>query len=156
MQEAMHRSTQELSEAEFQRKEIPIKITPHKGVGDFPLSPLVTLQRILFTEEQAAFQNALSQSSSASKIHPLASLHHGATYQASLCKLIEYCLAPVVSSLWDHHEQNKVKLSVLREEGRQLAETERVVQQLPRVLQPMPGWPTTASDWPEISGVGRK
>jgi BRCA1/BRCA2-containing complex subunit 3 len=58
---------------------------------DFPLSPLVDLQRILFAEEQAAYHQAMKQSiNRKGQIHPLAAIHHSSTYQASLTKLLEY------------------------------------------------------------------
>lgn len=118
MQEAMHRSNLDLSGAEFTRKEVPLQVVPGHTLAkvDFPLSSLVDLQRILFDEEQTAYNQAISQSRREGKVHPLAVIHHSATYQASLCKLMEYCLSPVLSALWDRLQQNNSRLALLREE----------------------------------------
>ncbi|KAI0491687.1 hypothetical protein KFK09_025947 [Dendrobium nobile] len=65
-------------------------------------------------------QEALHRSSmdiSNGKIHPLAYIHHTSTYQASLCKLIEYCLSPAVKVLQDRLKENEIRLGILMEEG---------------------------------------
>lgn len=76
------------------RKEVPLRVISGLDiVGSSPellLDPLVALQRILFAEEKAAYRQALAQSSVDGKMHPIAAIHHSATYQASLCKLMEY------------------------------------------------------------------
>lgn len=122
MQEAMHLSNLEMSGAEFMRKEVPLKVVPGHTLAkvDFPLSSLVSLQRILFDEEQTAYNQAMSQSTRKGKVHPLTSIRHSATYQASLCKLMEYCLSPVLSSLWDRLHQNNARLALLKEEAASL------------------------------------
>ncbi|MCO5572806.1 hypothetical protein L7F22_026565 [Adiantum nelumboides] len=119
MQEAMHLSNLEMSGAEFTRKEVPFEVVPGHTLAkvDFPLSSLVSLQKILFDEEQAAYNLSLTQSSRNGKLHPLTSIHHSATYQASLCKLMEYCLSPVLSSLWDRIQENNIRLASLKEEA---------------------------------------
>ncbi|CAM6086739.1 unnamed protein product [Calypogeia fissa] len=111
MQEAMHLSTLEASGAEFIRKEIHLQIVPGHALVKlrFPLAPLVELQRILFEEEQAAFRHAIAQSTVNGRIHPLAVLHHEAQYQATLSKLMEYCLCPAISCLTDKVHQNKIR-----------------------------------------------
>ncbi|KAI5069538.1 hypothetical protein GOP47_0015839 [Adiantum capillus-veneris] len=122
MQEAMHLSNLEMSGAEFTRKVVPFEVVPGATLAkvDFPLSSLVSLQKILFDEEQAAYNLSLSQSRRNGKLHPLTSIHHSATYQASLCKLMEYCLSPVLSSLWDRLQENNIRLSLLKEESMNL------------------------------------
>eukprot|EP01018_Ginkgo_biloba_P004180 Gb_29390 [translate_table: standard] len=119
MQEAVHRSNLDLSGAEYARKEVPLQVVPGHSLAkvEFPLSSFVDLQRILFTEEQAAYNQAMSQSVRNGKVHPLAAIHHSSTYQASMCKLMEYCLSPVLSSLWDRLEENKQRLALLQEEA---------------------------------------
>lgn len=118
MQEAMHRSNLDMSNAEFTRKEVPLQVVPGHSLAkvDFPLHSLVDLQRILFDEEQSAYSQATSQCIREGKVHPLAAIHHSATYQASLCKLMEYCLSPVLGTLWDRLHQNNLRLALLREE----------------------------------------
>jgi BRCA1/BRCA2-containing complex subunit 3 len=125
MQEALHLSNLDISEAEFVRKEVPLEVVPGHTLThvDFPLSPLVDLQRILFAEEQAAYHQAMKQSiNRKGQIHPLAAIHHSSTYQASLTKLLEYCLCPVLTSLWDRLQQNKLRLAVLQDESLLLLE----------------------------------
>lgn len=119
MQEAMHLSNLEMSGAEFMRKEVPLQVVPGHTLAkvDFPLSSLVSLQRILFDEEQTAYNQAMSQSTRKGKVNPLTSIRHSATYQASLCRLMEYCLSPVLSSLWDRLQQNNARLALLQEEA---------------------------------------
>ncbi|KAJ7569905.1 hypothetical protein O6H91_01G099400 [Diphasiastrum complanatum] len=122
MQEAMHRSNLDFSSSEYSRKEIPLHVVPSHTLAHlgFPLSSLVKLQEILYAEEQAAFRQAMIQSKREGKIHPLAAVHHSATYQASLCKLLEYCLCPALSALWDRQQQIKVRLALLQEEAEML------------------------------------
>eukprot|EP00252_Welwitschia_mirabilis_P022295 TRINITY_DN5994_c0_g1_i1.p1 TRINITY_DN5994_c0_g1~~TRINITY_DN5994_c0_g1_i1.p1 ORF type:complete len:318 (+),score=69.71 TRINITY_DN5994_c0_g1_i1:133-954(+) len=116
IQEAMHRSNMDCRGAEYVRKEIPLQIVKvHREANSFS-NPYVDLQKVLLTEEQGAYTLAMSQSIQNGRVHPLVAIHHTSTYQASMCKLMEYCLAPVISSLLDRIEENKVKLSVLKEE----------------------------------------
>lgn len=120
MEEALHLSTLDISAAEFVRKEVPLEVVPGHSLaqGDFPLRPLVDLQRILFAEEQAAYKQAMKQYlNGRGEIHTLAAIHHSSTYQASLAKLLEYCLCPVSTSLWDRLEQNKLNLAELQDEA---------------------------------------
>nr|PNR53048.1 hypothetical protein PHYPA_009423 [Physcomitrium patens] len=51
------------------------------------------------------------------QLHPLAAIHLSSTYQASLTKLLEYCLCPVSMSLWDRLQQNNMRLKSLKEEA---------------------------------------
>lgn len=122
MQEAMHLSNLEMSGAEYTRKEVPFQVVPGHMLAnvDFPLSSLVSLQKILFDEEQTAYNQSLAQSRRKGRVHPLTSIHHSATYQASLCKLMEYCLSPVLSSLWDRLQENNIRLALLQEESMNL------------------------------------
>lgn len=119
MQEAVHRSTLDVSGAEYARKEVPLQVGTGHPVAkfEFPLSSFVDLQKLLFTEEQTAYNQAMSQSARNGKVHPLAAIHHSSTYQASMCKLMEYCLSPVISSLWDRLEENKLRIAMLQEEA---------------------------------------
>lgn len=120
MQEALHLSTLDISDAQYIRKEVPLEILPgHSRMeAEHPLSSLVALQEILFAEEHAAYNQAMKQSTNdRGQLHPLAAIHHSSTYQASLTKLLEYCLCPVSMSLWDRLQQNKLKLKLLKEEA---------------------------------------
>jgi len=89
----VHRSTLDVSGAEYARKEVPLQVITGHPVAkfDFPLSSFVDLQHLLFTEEQTAYNQAMSQSAMNGKVHPLAAIHHSSTYQASMCKLKEHC-----------------------------------------------------------------
>uniref|UniRef100_A0A0D6R5U9 MPN domain-containing protein n=1 Tax=Araucaria cunninghamii TaxID=56994 RepID=A0A0D6R5U9_ARACU len=119
MQEAVLRSNLDVSGAEYVRKEVPLAVVPGHSLAklDFSLSSYVDLHRILFTEEKVAYKQAMSQSTKDGKIHPLAAIHHSSQYQSSMCKLMEYCLSPVISSLWDRLEENKLRLTLLQEEA---------------------------------------
>ncbi|KAL2621252.1 hypothetical protein R1flu_001457 [Riccia fluitans] len=118
MQEAMHLSTLEASGAEFIRKEIPLEIVPGNSLVKlaFPLAPLVELQRTLFQEEQAAFRQAIAQSTENGQVHLLAVFHHEAQYQATLSKLMEYCLCPALQSLTDKNQQNRIRLAQIHDD----------------------------------------
>eukprot|EP00246_Nothoceros_aenigmaticus_P017184 TRINITY_DN8222_c0_g1_i2.p1 TRINITY_DN8222_c0_g1~~TRINITY_DN8222_c0_g1_i2.p1 ORF type:complete len:374 (+),score=43.16 TRINITY_DN8222_c0_g1_i2:450-1571(+) len=118
LQEAMLRSNFEYSGADYVRKEIPLQVVQGQTLlhSRCVRSPLVDLQRILYTEEQTAYNQALINCTRNGKMHPLAAVHHSATYQASLAKLMEYCLSSVLTALMDKHHQNKVRMAILQEE----------------------------------------
>ncbi|GBG88295.1 hypothetical protein CBR_g46861 [Chara braunii] len=120
LEEAFHRSSLDISGADFVQKLVPLRVVQsHVGVPpELLLSPMVNLQRILFAEERAAFSQVMQLGARDGKVHPLAVMHHSATYHASLCKLMEYCLIPVVSALMDRLQQNKMKIA---EADRELA-----------------------------------
>ncbi|KMZ71525.1 Lys-63-specific deubiquitinase BRCC36 [Zostera marina] len=125
MQEALHRSNMEMSGAEYIRKEVPLHILPTSCLLKLenPLKSLIDMQYMLFEEEQSAYSHAISHSTCDGKIHPLSFIHHTSTYQASLCKLMEYCLTPAINALQDRQKENKMRLSMLIDEVKQL-ETE--------------------------------
>ncbi|KAG4972618.1 hypothetical protein AAZX31_13G344000 [Glycine max] len=122
MQEAMHRSNLDMSGAEFVRKEIPLYVLPALSLIniDSPLSSYTDLQHVLFEEERNAYNQAILQNKRDGKVHPLTFIHHTSTYQASLCKLIEYCLSPAINALQDRLRENEIRLAVLREEAKSL------------------------------------
>lgn len=121
MQEALHLSTLDISDAQYTRKEVPLEVVAagHANMHvEFPLSSLVALQEIIFAEEHAAYNHAMKQSTNMrGEVHPLAAIHHSATYKANLTKLMEYCLCPVSMSLWDRIEQNHLRLKLLQDEA---------------------------------------
>ncbi|KAH1056340.1 hypothetical protein J1N35_034405 [Gossypium stocksii] len=125
MQEAMHRSNLDMSGAEYVRKEIPLHVLPTSSLVnlDSPLKSFTDLQRVLYEEEQAAYNQAVLQTMRDGKVHPLSFIHHTSTYQASMCKLIEYCLSPAISALQDRLKENEIRLAVLTDEAKML-ETE--------------------------------
>ncbi|CAN1278664.1 Lys-63-specific deubiquitinase BRCC36 [Linum perenne] len=129
MQEAMHRSNLDMSGAEYVRKEITLQVLPTLLLLniDSPLVSLTDLQRVLFEEERGAYNQAITQNLRNGRVHPLAFIHHTSTYQASLCKLIEYCLSPAISALQDRLRENEVRLSLLCDEATFL-ETAHVVE----------------------------
>ncbi|KAM7253819.1 hypothetical protein ACFE04_031501 [Oxalis oulophora] len=120
MQEAMHRSTLDMSEAEYNRKEVPLMVLPTKSLLklDSPLKSFTDLQHVLFEEEQAEYNQAILQNMTDGKIHPLTYIHHTSTYQASLCKLMEYCLSPAMNALQDRLRDNEIRLAKLKEEAK--------------------------------------
>lgn len=128
MQEAMHRSNLEMSGAEYVRKEIPLLVLPSSSLFnlDAPLNSFTDLQRVLFEEERTAYNQAVVTNMRETKVHPLTFIHHTSTYQASMCKLMEYCLSPAISSLQDQLRENEIRLKMLSEEAKVLeAETIR-------------------------------
>ncbi|CAI9766084.1 unnamed protein product [Fraxinus pennsylvanica] len=56
------------------------------------------------------------------EVHPLLFTHHTSTYQASLCKMMEYCLSPVINALQDRVRENEIQLEMLAEEAKVLEE----------------------------------
>ncbi|KAG5602052.1 hypothetical protein H5410_033422 [Solanum commersonii] len=127
MQEAMHRSNLEMSGAEYVRKEIPLLVLPSSSLFnlDAPLNSFTDLQRVLFEEERTAYNQAVVTNMRETKVHPLTFIHHTSTYQASMCKLMEYCLSPAISSLQNQLRENEIRLKMLSEEAKVL-ETETI------------------------------
>lgn len=122
MQEAMHRSNLDMSGAEYVRKEIPLYVLPALSLIhlDSPLSSYTDLQRVLYEEERAAYNQAILQNTRDGKVHPLSFIHHTSTYQASMCKLMEYCLSPAIVALQDRLRENEIRLTMLTEEAKML------------------------------------
>ncbi|KAG0487519.1 hypothetical protein HPP92_009614 [Vanilla planifolia] len=120
-QEALHRSSMEIS-ADYIRMEVPLIVLPTRSLLklESPLSSFTDLQLMLFEEERSAYKQAVQQNIRDGKIHPLSYVHHTSTYQASLCKLIEYCLSPAVNLLQDRLKENETRLGLLLEEARLL------------------------------------
>lgn len=128
MQEAMHLSNMEMSGAEYVRKEIPLLVMPSSSLLnlDTPLSSFTDLQRVLYEEERTAFNQAVTQNMRDGKVHPLTFIHHTSTYQASMCKLMEYCLSPAIIALQDRLRENEIQLKMLADEAKVLeSETKR-------------------------------
>ncbi|XP_021298574.1 lys-63-specific deubiquitinase BRCC36-like [Herrania umbratica] len=122
MQEAMHRSNMDMSGAEYVRKEIPLHVLPTSSLVnlDSPLMSFTDLQRVLYEEERAAYNQAILQNMRDGKVHPLSFIHHTSTYQASMCKLIEYCLSPAINALQDRLKENEIQLAMLTDEAKTL------------------------------------
>lgn len=122
MQEAMHRSNLDMSGAEYVRKEVPLYVLPTSALIklDSPLTSFTDLQRVLYEEEQEAYNQAIVQNMRDSKIHPLTFVHHASTYQASMCKLIEYCLSPAINALQDRLRENETRFAMLTDEAKNL------------------------------------
>ncbi|XWS19070.1 hypothetical protein CRYUN_Cryun32bG0099500 [Craigia yunnanensis] len=125
MQEAMHRSNLDMSGAEYVRKEIPLHVLPTSCLLnlDSPLMSFTALQHVLYEEERAAYNQAILHNMRDGKVHPLSFIHHTSTYQASMCKLIEYCLSPAINALQDRLKENEIRLAMLTNEAKTL-ETE--------------------------------
>ncbi|XP_031263494.1 lys-63-specific deubiquitinase BRCC36 [Pistacia vera] len=122
MQEAMHRSNLDMSGAEYVRKEIPLHVLPTSSLLklDSPLTSFTDLQHVLYQEERAAYNQAILQNMRDGKVHPLTYIHHTSTYQASMCKLIEYCLSPAINALQDQLSENEIRLAMLTDEAKML------------------------------------
>ncbi|XP_062232026.1 uncharacterized protein LOC133929329 [Phragmites australis] len=127
VQEALHRSNMDISGAEYVRKGVKLLVFPTRNLLklETTLTSYCDMQRVLFEEEQSAYSQAMQQNICDGKIHPLTSIHHTSTYNSSLCKLMEYCLSPAITSLQDRLKENELRLSTLQEEAKQLeAETQ--------------------------------
>uniref|UniRef100_A0A1J3D791 Lys-63-specific deubiquitinase BRCC36 n=1 Tax=Noccaea caerulescens TaxID=107243 RepID=A0A1J3D791_NOCCA len=122
MQEAMLRSNLETSGVGYVRKEVPLHVLPTSSLLHLnsPLASFKDLQRVLYEEERAAYHQSLLQSTRAGKVHPLAFIHNTSTYQASMCKLIEYCLSPAINALQDRVRENRIRLAMLMDEAEAL------------------------------------
>ncbi|KAG7590848.1 JAB1/MPN/MOV34 metalloenzyme domain [Arabidopsis suecica] len=119
MQEAMLRSNLETSGVGYVRKEVPLHVLPTSSLLQLnsPLASFKSLQRVLFDEERAAYHQSVQQSMRDGRVHPLAFIHNTSTYQASMCKLIEYCLSPAINALQDKLKENKIRLAMLMDEA---------------------------------------
>ncbi|XP_010472967.1 PREDICTED: uncharacterized protein LOC104752508 [Camelina sativa] len=119
MQEAMLRSNLETSGVGNVRKEVPLHVLPTSSLLELnsPLASFKDLQRVLYEEERAAYHQSVQQSIRDGRVHPLAFIHNTSTYQASMCKLIEYCLSPAISALQGRLRENKIRLAMLMEEA---------------------------------------
>ncbi|OAP11924.1 BRCC36A [Arabidopsis thaliana] len=119
MQEAMHRSNLETSGVGYVRKEVPLHVLPTSSLLQLnsPLASFKSLQRVLYEEERAAYHQSVQQSKRDGRVHPLAFIHNTSTYQASMCKLIEYCLSPAINALQDRLKENKIRLAMLMDEA---------------------------------------
>ncbi|XP_059457732.1 uncharacterized protein LOC132187439 isoform X1 [Corylus avellana] len=122
MQEAMHRSNLDMSGAEYIRKEIPLHVLTTSSLIklDSPLMSFADLQRVIYEEERAAYNQAIFQNLRDEKVHPLTFIHHTSTYQASMCKLMEYCLSPAINALQDRLKENEIRLATLINEAKAL------------------------------------
>ncbi|XP_066367635.1 uncharacterized protein [Miscanthus floridulus] len=137
LQEALHRSTMDISGAEYRGKEVPLFVLPTRYLLklDTTMTSYCDMQRVLFEEEQSAYNQAMQQNICDGKIHPHTSIHHTSTYNSSLCKLMEYCLSPAVTTLQDRLKENELRLSMLQEEAKQLeADTQSMRNDSPRRL----------------------
>ncbi|KAM0897515.1 hypothetical protein ACQ4PT_022523 [Festuca glaucescens] len=116
IQEALHRSTMDISGAEYRRKEVPLHVFPtrHLLKLDSTMTSYCDMQRVLFQEEQSAYNQAMLQNICDGKMHPLTSMHHTSTYNSSLCKLMEYCLSPAITVLQDRVKENELRLCYRR------------------------------------------
>ncbi|KAL6610580.1 hypothetical protein ACP70R_040549 [Stipagrostis hirtigluma subsp. patula] len=130
IQEALHRSNMDISGAEYVRKEVRLVVVPtrHLLKLETTLTSYCDMQRVLFEEEQSAYNQAMQQNICDGKIHPLTSIHHTSTYNSSLCKLMEYCLSPAITALQDRQKENELRLSMLQEEAKQLEAEARSMQ----------------------------
>ena len=69
-------------------------VVPARGPAEATLSDMVSLMRMLLREERSAYEDAMAAAAAqdGSGVDPLAALHHTATFQQHVCKLIELLL----------------------------------------------------------------
>ena len=78
---------------EWRRQDVPVVVVPAQGPAEATLTDLVSLMRMLLREERAAYRDALAAAARpGGGVDPLAALHHTATFQQHVCKLIELLL----------------------------------------------------------------
>ncbi|CAI5506603.1 unnamed protein product [Closterium sp. Naga37s-1] len=104
--------------SDFTAWEVPIKVV--SSARAFPslprahaVAPLTGLQRMLLLEEKEAYEKAVEEAHRHGDPNPLELIHHHATYQAALCRLMETCLVPAIAALEDITRSNKAALSAL-------------------------------------------
>ena len=68
-------------------------IVPARGPAEATLNDMLSLMRTLLREERSAYDAAMGAAVEADGVvNPLAALHHAATFQQHVCKLIELLL----------------------------------------------------------------
>ena len=68
-------------------------IVPARGPAEATLNDMLSLMRMLLREERSAYDIAMAAAVEADGfVDPLATLHHAATFQQHVCKLIELLL----------------------------------------------------------------
>ncbi|GER44140.1 Lys-63-specific deubiquitinase BRCC36 [Striga asiatica] len=95
MEEAIHLSSMEMSQAEFVRKEISLHVFPFSTLTslDSPLSSFAFLQHVMYEEEKTAYNQAITQNTS---------------------------LSPAITALQDRLRENEIQLKALSEEAQVL------------------------------------
>ncbi|KAH7565087.1 hypothetical protein JRO89_XS09G0130500 [Xanthoceras sorbifolium] len=131
MQEAMHRSNLDMSGAEYVRKEIPLIVLSTSSLLklDSPLMSFTDLQRVLFEEERAAYNQAVLQNMRCSlnaKQTPISCLIvqiplFDCTHILSPKSI--FSLSPAINALQDRLKENEIRLAMLTDEAKTL-ETE--------------------------------
>ena len=68
-------------------------IVPARGAAEATLNDMLSLMRMLLREERSAYDAAMVAAvQTDGLVDPLAALHHAATFQQHVCKLIELLL----------------------------------------------------------------
>ncbi len=68
-------------------------IVPARGPAEATLDDMLSLMRMLLREERSAYDATVAAAVEADGlVNPLAALHHAATFQQHVCKLIELLL----------------------------------------------------------------
>ncbi|CAI5511982.1 unnamed protein product, partial [Closterium sp. Naga37s-1] len=120
--------------SDFTAWEVPIKVV--SSARAFPslprahaVAPLTQLQRMLLLEEKEAYEKAVEHAGRHGEPNPLELIHHHATYQAALCRLMETCLVPAIAALEDITRSNKAALRLKQEEQARDAQRASHVQE---------------------------
>ncbi|CAI5476041.1 unnamed protein product [Closterium sp. Yama58-4] len=120
--------------SDFTAWEVPIKVVPSaRAFPSLPrahaVAPLTQLQRMLLMEEKEAYEKAVEHAGRHGEPNPLELIHHHATYQAALCRLMETCLVPAIAALENITQSNKAALRLKQEEQARASERASHVQE---------------------------
>ncbi|XP_046326314.1 lys-63-specific deubiquitinase BRCC36-like [Haliotis cracherodii] len=94
---------------DYDRIEIPLHVVPSTGIGRACLESLVNLPKILSLEEQEAYQHTEQHD-----LDLLTKIHNAAVYTKSECHIMDVMGGPLLQSLENRLEMNKVRMEQLR------------------------------------------
>ncbi|KAK9838018.1 hypothetical protein WJX74_009827 [Apatococcus lobatus] len=100
------------------RREVRLDVVQAQGHAERTLTDVPALLKVLFQEEQAAYQQALAAAAAASwdgKASTLVAIHHAAVYQQHLCGLLEHVALPAASMVQGLGRQATSQCAQLRQ-----------------------------------------
>ncbi|KAL5004643.1 hypothetical protein ScPMuIL_018099 [Solemya velum] len=101
---------------EYARVEVPLNIVPSSGIGQACIESLINLPHILTMEEKEAFHRTTQHRD----LDLITKIHNASVYNKSLCQIMEVMSAPLIQSLQDRLERNKIRMEALQTEKQEL------------------------------------
>eukprot|EP01090_Pellita_catalonica_P006696 TRINITY_DN16995_c0_g1_i1.p1 TRINITY_DN16995_c0_g1~~TRINITY_DN16995_c0_g1_i1.p1 ORF type:complete len:279 (+),score=34.60 TRINITY_DN16995_c0_g1_i1:31-837(+) len=95
---------------------VPLHLVPALMPSPNTFIKMVQLQKILFEEGKATYEQAIRDKN----LHPFTQIHHSAVYTKSLCRLLENGCNPLIELLEERQKQNEEKLKRLQSKKRKL------------------------------------